>query len=302
MEALTRFLDEFILYLQVEKNASPHTVMSYRADIERFSEFVQLQGAGEAFFMRAAPVLIRAYLAELKAEQYESSTIARKIASLRSFFRYLRREDIINDNPFSAVHTPKFAKKIPVFLDLSEINNLFKLPANDHLGRRDLAILELLYACGLRVSELVYLAIKDIDLINQYVLVYGKGPKARIIPIGCQAVEAVEQYLTCGRPQLYSRYHGKPHEILFVNKNGGPLTDRSVRRIIDKYGELSALNKKISPYTIRHTFASHLLNNGADLRVVQELLGRVNLSTTQLYNHVTKERLKVVYRHAHPRS
>ncbi|MDR3563816.1 MAG: tyrosine recombinase XerC [Negativicutes bacterium] len=295
------YLDQFILYLKIEKNASPHTINNYRADIEVFFDFAREQGVGEVLFSHVTLILIRAYLADLKEEDYARRTIARRVAALRSFFRFLCRESVIANNPFKGVHTPKLEKRLPIFLDPDEITGLLELPDNTALGRRDAAILELLYATGVRVSELAGLTIKDVDLTSGYALVYGKGYKERIIPVGRKALTAVKVYLSDSRPRLYSNAK-TPHEILFVNKAGGPLTDRSVRRLLDKYVDQLAINKKVSPHTIRHSFATHLLNNGADLRSVQELLGHVNLSTTQLYTHVTKERLKTIYLQAHPRA
>jgi len=300
---INRHIQHFLVYLQVEKNASQHTITNYRADIELFIAFAHKQGVvGEVLFANVTPVLIRAYLADLNKQQYARRTIARRIAAVKSFFRFLCRENIIIENPFSGIRTPKLDKKLPVFLNPNEIDDLLVLPGNDTLGLRDAAILELLYATGVRVSELAGLTLANIDLANCYILVCGKGAKERIIPIGRKAKSALECYLSQARPKLYIKVKGHYHDKLFVNSKGGPLTDRSIRRILDKYVQWLAINKNVSPHTIRHTFATHLLNNGADLRSVQELLGHVNLSTTQLYTHVTKERLKTVYRDSHPRA
>lgn len=301
-EKLGKQIEQFLLYLHVEKNASQHTVTSYLADIEDFVEFAELQGVSEALFANVTPIIIRAYLNNMKMKNYARRTIARRIASLRSFYRFLCREDIIPNNPITSIHTPKLDKKLPVILDDSEINDLLALPAMDDLGRRDLAVLELLYASGVRVAELVRLSISDVDYENRFILVYGKGAKERIVPIGRKAASAVSFYLSGARPRLYSKHRGTPHYKLFVNSKGGPLTDRSIRRIVGKYVDILALAKNVSPHTIRHTFATHLLNHGADLRSVQEMLGHVNLSTTQLYTHVSKERLKAIYFNAHPRA
>lgn len=302
MERLNDLIQQYMLYLQVEKNASQHTVHNYRADIDHFILFVQQQGAGEALFSQIKPIHIRAYLVELNKDQYARRTVARKIACLRSFYRFLCRENYVDDNPFDGIHTPKLEKRLPVFLDAVEVKDMLELPGSDLLGRRDAALMETLYATGARVGELVGLGIGDLDLVNRFVLLFGKGAKERVVPIGRTAVRALEYYLAIIRPQLYSRHKGSVHQALFLNRNGGPLTDRSVRRMIDKYVEVLALKKHVTPHTIRHSFATHLLDNGADLRFVQELLGHVSLSTTQLYTHVTKERLKAVYRNAHPRA
>ncbi|EAX48676.1 tyrosine recombinase XerC [Thermosinus carboxydivorans Nor1] len=295
-------IEQFFRYLRLEKNASPHTVKSYREDIEHFWEFALQHNGSEVLFAAITPMLIRAYLARLKADDYARTTIARRIAALRSFYRFLCREGLVDTNPFKLVHTPKIEKKLPVFLDEREVAELLELPADDVLGRRDAAILELLYATGIRVAELTGLKTSDVDLVSRFVIVCGKGAKERIVPIGRTAAAALERYLADARPRLYSKWRKEQHQFLFINSKGGPLTDRSVRRIIDKYIANLAVAKKVSPHTIRHTFATHMLNNGADLRSVQEMLGHVNLSTTQLYTHVTKERLKAVYRETHPRA
>lgn len=302
MDTAIKHLEEFILYLRIEKNASPHTVNNYRADIERFFVFASEQSVGEVLFANVTPLLIRAYLARLKEEDYARRTIARRIAALRSFFRFLCRESVLLTNPFKAIHTPKLEKRLPVFLDPHEITDLLSLPAGDTLGLRDGALLELLYATGVRVSELAGLAVRDVDLDSGYALVYGKGSKERVVPVGRKALTAIKDYLAGSRPQLCANSSAPRHDTLFVNKSGGPLTDRSIRRILNKYVDRLAITKNVSPHTIRHSFATHLLNNGADLRSVQELLGHVNLSTTQLYTHVTKERMKAVYLQAHPRA
>lgn len=290
----------FLLYLQVEKNASDHTLKSYKADIADFIIFAEQHGYTSGFDT-VNHILIRTYLAELKKQDYSRRTMARRIAALRSFFRFLCRESKLETNPFHQVHTPKLEKRLPEFLAETEINCLFTLPTKNELGMRDLALLELLYATGIRVGELTGLNLYDIDLDTCFVLVYGKGSKERIVPLGSKAKAALTLYLEQSRPVL-CRKTGQTHTKVFVNSKGGPLTDRSVRRIIDKYVDLLALNKHVSPHTIRHTFATHLLDHGADLRFVQELLGHVSLSTTQLYTHVTKEKLKSVYRQAHPRA
>jgi len=302
MERISSQIEQFLRYLQTEKNASQHTLKGYRTDLEAFVGFLRTQGVGQEAFSQVTPILVRAYLSDLKRQKYARRSIARRLAVLRSFFRFLQREEMVETNPMLAVKTPKLERRLPTFLDLPEVIELLALPPKDTLGLRDRAILELLYASGLRVSELVGLEIGDIDFDKGFVLVYGKGAKERIVPTGRTALTAITNYLELSRPRLYSKYSGRPHRILFVNKTGGPLTDRSVRRIIDKYVELLALNKKVSPHTLRHTFATHLLEHGADLRSVQEMLGHVNLSTTQLYTHVTQERLKSVYHQAHPRA
>lgn len=295
-------VDKFLRYLQVEKNTSSHTVKNYAADIILFSSFLT-DRLGKDFQWQKIGILdIRAYLAFLNKEKYARTTIARRISSLRSFYKFLLREDYVKQNPFVKIRTPKLEKRLPVFLEELEINEILTLPEKNQLGFRDQAILELLYATGCRVSELVGLTLVNIDLSNQYVLLLGKGNKERIVPIGYTCCQAVRQYLQMARGALMMKYHAEAHDKVFVNSRGGPLTDRSVRRILDKYITQMAMQKNVTPHTIRHTFATHLLDHGADLRAVQELLGHANLSTTQIYTHITTERITSVYIKNHPRA
>ncbi|WP_217805915.1 tyrosine recombinase XerC [Sporomusa malonica] len=308
LDQIDQLLDQFILYLRIEKNASQHTIHNYQRDILQFVEFVSSQVADDTLFINTTPLLIRSYLAYLKSEQYAKATIMRRIAALRSFFRFLCRENIVSQNPFNAVRTPKLEKRLPVFLDANEITELIALPDHSPLGLRDSAVLEMLYATGVRVSELAGITLPDIDFAGRTIIVSGKGAKQRIVLMGRRAAQTLDNYLfsarriLCANPGEYAQQMGKVHDRLFVNSRGGPLSDRSIRRIVEKYVEALALKKNVSPHTIRHTFATHLLDNGADLRSVQELLGHVNLSTTQLYTHVTTERLKANYKKFHPRS
>ena len=293
----------FLQYLAVEKNTSALTVKNYGADIAVFIEFLKTRYSGGFNWNDISVPDIRSYLAEMNGKKYARTTIARRISALRSFYKYLQRESRVKQNPFVKVRTPKLEKHLPVFLEELEINELLELPdKTDELGMRDQALLELLYATGCRVSELVGLTLETIDLGNMFVLLHGKGNKDRLVPIGHTCREAVERYLNDARGQLMAKYHAKAHEQLLVNRLGGPLTDRSVRRILDKYIKQLALRKNVSPHTIRHTFATHLLDHGADLRAVQELLGHANLSTTQIYTHLTTERITSVYEKNFPRA
>lgn len=298
----TNYLSKFITYLEVEKNCSPYTLSSYRKDLNAFSEFMTKR-AGTAFlWQQVSPLAVRGYLAELNEKQYARRTIARRISALRSFFKFLVREAIIESSPLAKVRTPKLEKRLPAFLDEIEINELLDMPDKSKLlGVRDQAVLEMLYATGCRVSELVGLSTERIDLGNRYVLLLGKGNKERLVPVGHTCCQALEAYYPV-RSQLMQKYHQPEHEFIFVNSRGGPLTDRSVRRILDKYIKALAIHKNVSPHTIRHSFATHLLEHGADLRAVQELLGHANLSTTQIYTHVTTERVAAVYKKNHPRA
>ena len=294
-------LTQYLEYIQGTKNVSPHTVNNYRRDIEQFLEFLRRLSAGDFMFKAVDVFLARRYLASLVSRDYSRKTVARHIAALRSFFRYLCRVQLIDSNPFVGIRTPKLERRLPQFLDMPEMEDLLKLPPPTVLGRRDSALLELLYGAGVRVSELVGLSLRNLDLSEQYILVFGKGSKERIIPIGRMAVKAISSYLQESRPSL-QRKHAESTDALFLNHNGTPLSDRSVRRILDKYVTSLAVHKRVTPHTLRHSFATHLLDNGADLRSVQELLGHVSLKTTQVYTHISSERLLSVYRNAHPRA
>ena len=298
---LTTLLEQYLEFLQGAKNVSPHTVIGYRRDIEQFIVFLRRIDPGDFQLSMMDTYLARRYLASLVNQNYSRRSIARHIAALRSFGRYLSREQLLEANPFVGIRTPKLERRLPQFLDVPEIDNLMDLPTNTVLGRRDHAVLELLYGAGIRVSELTGLTLSQIDLTERYVLVFGKGSKERIVPIGQKAAQAITVYLQNSRPLLCIK-QGSITDKLFLNHSGTPLSDRSIRRILEKYVEMLAVKKRVTPHTLRHSFATHLLDNGADLRSVQELLGHVSLKTTQVYTHVSSERLLSVYRNSHPRA
>lgn len=290
-------IDNFIEYLIVEKNASTHTIKNYERDIHDFVEYMKQQIIID--FAAVSYFQIRDYLSVLHKKEYNRRTIARKCSSLRSFYRYLLREKKVLTNPMSLVTTPKLEKKLPQHFYPQDLEELFQIPNTaDPLGQRNLAIIEVLYASGIRVSELVGLNLEHIDLEVGMALVLGKGAKERYVPLGQFALDAIEQYIQDGRRNLDIR----KEQALFLNYRGGRLTDRSVRRILTQLIDQTSINQQITPHKIRHTFATHLLEGGADLRSVQELLGHVHISTTQIYTHVSNERLREVYRKAHPRS
>ncbi|WP_139488997.1 tyrosine recombinase XerC [Brevibacillus dissolubilis] len=299
-EELSTWVENFIRYLKVEKNASPHTLRSYVADINEFVTFMEQHQI--SVFAAVSSLHGRSFLTYLVKKNIAKRSMARKLSSLRTFFGFLMREKHIDHNPFQLVSTPKLEKKLPSFMYPQEIQTLLDLTAQaeNALGERDRVIFELLYASGMRVSELTTLTVNSLDLYTGVALVYGKGSKERYVPIGSYAIDAIWRYLEQGRKELLRGKDDPGHLIL--NYRGEPLSDRSVRRVVDKYVTEASMHLHISPHTFRHTFATHLLNGGADLRTVQELLGHVNLSTTQIYTHVTKERLREVYNHAHPRS
>ncbi len=296
-------IDNFIVYLKVEKNASPRTIESYQTDIWQFIDYLaeELKLPGEVVRPeRVDHLLVRKYLALLQRKGLSRTTIARKLAGLRSFFRFLCREEILAVSPVAQVSTPKLEKRLPKFLYQDEAQALMEAPDTGMpAGLRDKAILEVLYSSGLRVSELVNLETGDVDLSVGYLRVMGKGSRERIVPMGSYAINAVRKYLSDGRPSLLGKSACKS---LFLNKTGGPLSARSVRNLVDKYVNQVSIRYKISPHTLRHSFATHLLDGGADLRSVQELLGHVKMSTTQIYTHVTKEKLREVYEKNHPRA
>lgn len=286
---MNRYLDKFISYLEIERNYSPHTILNYRLDLEEFLKFT-----GRTPIEQVNYLLLRKFLAEFRLKHYRPRTVARKLSSLRSFFRFLRREGLVSENPAVLVMSPKLDKMLPKFLTEDEMVKFIEAPlVTDISGRRDRAIFETLYSTGIRVSELVGLDVGHIDMIGNIAKVSGKGKKERLVPIGDKAIEAIRDY-------IQNRKHKS--NALFLNKNGTRLSDRGVRLIMNKHITTVSLRQNISPHVLRHSFATHLLNRGADLRSVQELLGHVNLSTTQIYTHVTTDRLKEVYNKAHPRA
>jgi len=323
-------IQKFLDYLRFEKRFSEHTAKCYGADLGQFGEFListsdggspeheqvpltgQHGGSVTAVATQAGPRVdqlllamdvntVRTYLAFLNEKQYSKATIARKLATLRSFYKFLVKRNEISSNPVAAVRTPKQDKKLPRFLEYEEVKRLLETPPMDSwLGARDKAILETLYSTGIRVSELVALNMDDVDFLGEVVHVRGKGKKERIAPISSSALQVIQHYMEFRN----KRAQNNPNfdtKVLFVNKHGRRLSTRSVRRKMDKYLKMAGLDPAISPHTLRHSFATHMLNNGADLRSVQELLGHQSLSTTQIYTHLSTTKLKEVYENAHPR-
>ena len=292
---MQQYIDKYIRYLEIEKNVSPHTITNYKIDLRAFRDF-----SGDTAVEKIDYLLLRKFLAHLKSVQYDKRSIARKLACLRSFFKFLCRDGYLKTNPATSLSTPKLDKKLPFFLDAAETKKLLDMPAddNDLLSLRDKAILETLYSAGMRVSELTGLDISDVDFIGAVAKVKGKGKKERLLPIGDTALRAIKRYLD----KKATVEHTGKGRALFLNKNNSRLTEGSVRCIVDKRIHATSMREHVSPHTLRHSFATHLLDRGADLRSVQELLGHANLSTTQIYTHVTTDRLKSVYDKAHPRA
>jgi len=301
-------IEQFIEYLRNQKRYSLHTIRNYQIDLRQFSEFVAIRearsegGNPDAGIGMIDSQVIRAYLGSLYG-RFRRSTIARKLSAVRSFFLFLERKGLTQWNPAADIATPKLEKTMPTYLLVDEVFRLLERPEREKpLGLRDLAILEVLYSCGFRVSELEALTISSIDFDERLVRVIGKGDKERIVPIGRKALQAVRNYLEATQYLRPRNVYISRDEPLFINFRGGALSGRSIGRIIKKYALESGLTADVSPHSMRHTFATHLLDGGADLRAVQELLGHESLSTTQKYTHVSLDRLMEVYDKAHPRS
>ena len=291
-----QLITKFLHFLEVEKNLSKHTLVNYKNDLTQFSQFLREKNKD---FKDMDRRFGREYLSLLHEKKYKPNSIARKISALKSFYKFLVSEGEIVETNFLYLRTPKKAKTIPVFLSEDEMFDLLNAPDDfEWKGLRDCAILEVLYSTGIRISELIGLKNSDIDFLGESIKVLGKGNKERIVPIGMNALKSLKIYLDFVRPK-FSLSH---KDLIFRNRFGKVLTDRSVRRMLDKYVTQVAILKNISPHKIRHTFATHLLNAGCDLRSVQEMLGHVNLATTQVYTHVEIERLKKDYKKAHPHS
>ncbi len=299
-------LKRFLLYLRAEKNFSPHSLRSYQNDLQQFFHFLKRKRCSLSDVDR---LLVRLYLAELSQKNSRNSVI-RKISALRSFFKYLFREGIITINPLVYLSVPKKEKSLPHYLEEKEMLKLLEsIPLSNFYSLRDRAILETLYSTGVRIAELVNLNIEDIDFFSGMLKVLGKGARERIIPIGEKALGILRRYLT-KRDELRaqsSKLRAKSSELsrehsLFVNRYGKRLSARFIRKLINKYIKKITLEKKVSPHVFRHSFATHLLNAGCDLRAVQEMLGHASLKTTQIYTHVSLEQTKKIYQKFHPRA
>jgi len=300
LKEMKKYIRQFVTYLKIERNYSQHTVDSYELDLSDFVKFLADENGTLPPIEDVDHLTIRSYLANLQERHLARSTVVRRLSSLRSFYKYLCRHGYLDTDPTSALSSPKIQRRLPEFLEISEVELLLSAPdRNDIIGLRDQAILELLYTTGMRVSELLSLNLPDIDMVNAIVKVRGKGKKERIIPIGGPAMSALNEYIK-RRDELAG---DKSIQAIFLSERGNRIPDsKSIGRRITKYAQSVGIKKKITPHTFRHTFATHLLNAGADLRSVQELLGHTNLSTTQIYTHVTADRLKKVYEKTHPRA
>jgi integrase/recombinase XerC len=290
--------EEFLAYLKHERNASPHTISSYNIDLAQLARYME---GRKVKLADVDHVFLRSFLVELHKKKKSKASIARKLAAIRSFFQFCLMRGWMEGNPAKSVATPKQERHVPSFLSESEMSKFLDMPRTDNLlGLRDQAILELLYASGIRVSELVGINMEDISPDEKLIRIRGKGKKERLVPFGGKAGESLSFYLKPRSLLLMER--GGDERALFLNRSGGRLTSRSVERIVAKYIRFTAVRRKISPHSIRHSFASHLLSRGADLRVIQELLGHESLSTTQKYTHLDLKQLLEVYRKSHPRA
>jgi len=293
-------MEMYLKYLRDEKNYSSHTVTAYMDDLQCLVNFLESEELGSLFLV--SDRIGRFYISYLHNE-YNPKSIRRKISSVKSMYRLLVYDKLIRTNPFQNAILPKEKKSLPKFIYEKEMTDFLNKVDNETLiGKRDIAIFEMLYGSGLRVSELVDVKIKDIDFYNKTMLIHGKGSKDRYVPLHDLEIVKIKKYLELSRPVFRTRNKESDEGFLFLNFKGGHLTDRGVRTILDKELELQASTMKLSPHAFRHSFATHLLDHGVDLRVVQELLGHVSLSTTQIYTKVSKEKLKEIYMASHPRA
>ncbi len=298
-------IEQFLEHLRYERNVSSHTLRNYASDLEQFLNFLTADGKRKApEASQIDHLTIREWLASLHTDQKKKSSIARKLAALRTFFQFLVREGMLELNPAKLVATPKLEKKLPKHLSIEEAIRFIESPDPEaDLGKRDRAMLELMYATGVRVAELTTLNIADVDFGNQLVRVTGKRRKQRIVPFGDPAGAAIRDYLDVREKLLFNAPVSKrDEEALFLNYQGTRITTRSVGRMVEKYIRICAGMHNISPHALRHSFATHLLDSGADLRDIQEMLGHARLSTTQVYTHVSMEKLIEVYDKAHPKA
>jgi integrase/recombinase XerD len=292
---------DFLSYLELERGLSRNTLNAYRTDLLQYGEYLSVHDRDA---LQARPADVADFLAELATGEgrpaCSASTIHRKAACLRSFYKHLRRDELIGDDPTAALSAPRRSKKLPKVLNYAEVQKLLAAPrGSEPTTLRDRALLEVMYACGLRASETIGLELADIDTTEGFLRARGKGSKERLVPLGRQAIAAIAAYLRGGRPKLV----GERHEAkLFVNFRGGPLTRQGLYKIVQRHARDAGLSGKMSPHTLRHSFATHLLAGGCDLRAVQEMLGHADISTTQMYTHLSGDRLKEVYFQAHPRA
>lgn len=292
------FLQEYLSVLKLERNLSENTISSYKNDLSSLINY--FQGINISDFSKVSYLQLTEFFKLLEKTGLTSTTAARYFSSIKSFFNYLYQKNYITNNPVERLSPPKLSKNLPVVLTVEEIDSILNIPdVTKKSGLRDKALLELLYACGTRISELINLKVSDLFFNEEVIRVFGKGSKERIIPVGSSAIKWVEEYLLNSRPLLEKRL--KSENILFLNIRGMQLTRMGMWKIIDKYVKLSGVRKEVHPHTFRHSFATHLLEGGADLRAVQEMLGHADISTTQIYTHIDRDYIKQVHKDFHPR-
>ncbi|MFC2035855.1 tyrosine recombinase XerC [Chloroflexota bacterium] len=293
---MQEIFNKYLYFLEVERSASPYTVRNYTTDLLGFFKFLKVEEI--SLLKEVDKYALREYISWLMGQGFVKASVARKLSAIRSFYRYLEREEILPVSPLKKASSPKLDQRLPKFLTIDEIRRLLEAPNLKSIkGLRDRALLELLYASGLRVSELVSLNLEQVNLDTCEIRVWGKGLKERVVLIGDPAASALSAYLNQGRPEILGK---KRTCALFLNRYGGRLTERSVQSALEAYANIAGIKKRVHPHVLRHTFATHLLDGGADLRVVQELLGHASLSSTQIYTHVSKSQAKKVYLAAHP--
>ena len=294
---MDRLLDQFLHYILVEKGLSKNTIDAYSHGLNRLLDYLRRKGIQE--MPKVSKLDIRAFLLGLKRQGLSTKSVVRNLAAIRSFFRFLIQEGILGANPIEELESPKIERKLPEILTLKEVEQLLEQPnSQTPIGIRDRTMLEVLYATGMRVSELTKLPVQQVNLEGGYVLVFGKGSKERIIPLGSEAMKWIILYLNSAREKLAK---GKEDPSLFINRSGRGMSRQQFWKIIKAYGRRAGIRKRITPHLLRHSFASHLLEGGADLRSVQLMLGHADISTTQIYTHVTGERLKKIHQRYHPR-
>lgn len=295
---MEKYLEDFINFLIVERNLSANTIAAYASDLNKYLTFLLERGLDKFDDVQSSDIL--AYLTILHGAKLSSLSIARNLSALRMFHRFLMSENVTTSNPLEDIHSPKLVLKLPIILDQFEMEKLIEQPdISKPLGIRDRALLEFAYATGVRVSELLAIHLSDLFFDDQLVRISGKGSKVRIVPIGERAIESVKDYTQHSRPVLVKAYNNS--HVLFLNQRGRALTRMGFWKILNRYVLQAGITKPVSPHTIRHSFATHLIEGGADLRAVQEMLGHVDISSTQIYTHLDREYLKEVHRTFHPR-
>ncbi|MGX7106858.1 site-specific tyrosine recombinase XerD [Hutsoniella sourekii] len=298
--SFTSLIDDFIRYLAIDLGRSENTQTSYRNDLDRFINYLKQEEIQS--IQEVKELDIQAYLIDLKANNLSAATTSRHITSLKQFFQFLLRENIIQESPMSLIQAPKNKKHLPTILNTDEIDRLLEAPdTTTNNGLRDRSIFELMYASGLRVSELISLTMDELHLQMGFIQTVGKGNKERLVPIGGEAEYWLKRYLDEVRP-IYANKAANSNDSIYLTQRGNTFTRQGIWKNLNKYVQIAGIDKKISPHILRHSFASHLLENGADLRMVQELLGHSDISTTQIYTHLTKTRLQEVYRKNFPRA